>query len=309
MFKNKNIVVTGGAGFLGKYIIKELIKRGVDKEKIFIPRSKDYDLRDEKAVERMFNDSHAEILFHIAANTGGVDYYKNNPATIYIDNLKMGINILNGVVKRKLEKIIMIGTGLVYPKTAKIPYKENSIFEGMPEEIGAPYGLASRALLEYSIYLRKEKNINSIYLIPANLYGPGDYFDLQIGHVIPATIVRINDTIKKDLQEIQMFGSNNSREFLYVEDAARVIVMAAEKYNDSQPMNIGTGIDTPLKEIMEELVRLMKFNGKIKWEGSGGINKRCFDVTKMKKELGFEPIIGIKEGLKRTVENYLKNKK
>ncbi|MBS3074210.1 NAD-dependent epimerase/dehydratase family protein [Candidatus Pacearchaeota archaeon] len=307
MLKNKNIAVTGGAGFLGTCVVNELVKCGADMKKIYVPRSKDYDLRDENAVERMLDDSKADILFHLAANTGGADYYKAHPAAIYHDNLKMGINLLEAARKRKLEKIVIIGTGLAYPRTAAIPYQERSIFDGYPEETAAPYGLSSRALLEYSMYLRKEYGIDSIYLIPANLYGPGDHYSLEIGHVIPATIVRLSEAIKNNDEEIIMRGSNNSREFLYVEDAARAIVAAAGKYNSPLPLNIGTGKSILLKEVMEELIRLMKFRGRIKWEGSGeGASRRCFDVTRMKQELGFEPKTEIKEGLRKTVEDYLK---
>ncbi len=307
MLKENNIVVTGGAGFLGAHIVNELVKRGIDRKRIFVPRSKDYDLRNENAVEKMLDDSRADILFHLAADTGGVDYYKSHPATIYHDNLMMGLNILRASSRRRLKKVIIIGTGLAYPKTAEIPYKESSIFDGYPEETAAPYGMASRALLEYSMHLWKENELNSIYLIPANLYGPGDHYDVKIAHVIPATIIRINKAVKNNDEEIIMKGSNNSREFLYVEDAAQAIVDAAEKYNDPRPLNIGTGRDIPLKEAMEELIKLMKFKGRVIWEGSGeGASRRCFDVSRMKREIGFEPKTDINEGLRRTVEDYFK---
>ncbi len=312
MLNDKKIIVTGGNGFLGRHVIEELKNNGVPEKNIFVPRQKEYDLSKKEDMQRMFRDFKGEIVIHLAAHGGsfGIKYYKEHPGKVFYNNAVMGIFLLEEARKNNVEKVVIIGTGLAYPKDASIPYREEDLWAGYPEETGAPYGIASRLLVTQAASYRKEYGLNTIYVIPANLYGPGDNFEPEVAHVMPALITKIATAKKQKKESIEMWGSGKaSREFLYVKDAAKAIILATKNYNSSEPLNIGTGKDTPLKKIVETVAYLMDYKGKIVWDSSKpeGQRRRCFDVTKAKKELGFEAEISLEEGIKETVEYYKTN--
>jgi len=307
--QNKKIIVTGGNGFLGEHVVSTL-KEEVPEENIFIPKKENYDLTKKEEVKKLFNDFAADVVIHLAAHGGGIGYYKEHPGTIFYKNVVMGLNLIEEARKNNVEKIVIIGTGIAYPKEAQIPYKEEDFWKGYPEETGAPYGMASKILLTQLNTYKKEYNFNGIYLIPANLYGPGDHFNPEIAHVIPSLILKINTALKEKKTNIEMWGSGNaSREFLYVKDAAKAIVLATKSYEKTEPLNIGTGISTPLKEIVEIIRKMLGYNGEIIWDSTKpeGQLKRCFDISKLKEELNFEAETPLKKGLKTLIEWYKKN--
>lgn len=312
MINGKKIIVTGGAGFLGINLVRILEEHGIPKKDIFVPREKEYDLRKKEDIERMFNKFPADIVIHLAAHSGGIEYYKKHPGSLFYDNLFMGIQLIEVSRIKKIDKFVIIGTGLVYPKDAPIPLREDSIWQGYPEESAAPYGLASRALLAQSQAYRKEYGFNSIYLILPNLYGPEDHFELEIAHVIPSLIVKINKAKIEKMESIGMFGTGNaSREFMYVRDAARAIILAIERYDKPEPLNIGTGKDIPLREVVEKVAKIMNYKGKIIWDSSKseGQLRRCFDSSRTEKEIGFKPETSMDEGLRETIDWFKENQK
>jgi len=308
--KNKKIIITGGSGFLGRHLVSKLIELGIPKNNIFVPMSKDYDLRNSVDIERMFKNFKADIVIHLATHSGGVQYYKTKPATIFYDNLIMGIQLLEISRKYDVKKFVFIGTGLIYPKDATIPLKESSIWHGYPEETAACYGLASRAHLAQSQFYRKEHGFNSIYIILPNLYGPGDHFNTDRAHVIPSLIMRFNEAIKNKKEGIEFWGSGKAyREFLYVEDAVLAIIEATKSYNQHDPINIGPGSYIQIKFLAETIGKIMGYKGLIKRDESKpeGQLKRCFDTSQMQLKLNFRPSVKIEEGLKKTIKWFKEN--
>lgn len=307
-FSDKKILLTGGGGFVGQHVFKELLKKGAKKRNIFIPRSREYDLRDKKIAEKLTKN--IDIVIHLAGNVGGIGYNREYPGTLFYDNITMGINLIEASRINKVKKFVCIGTICAYPKFTPVPFKEKDLWNGYPEETNAPYGLAKKMLLVMLQAYRQQYGFNGIYLLPVNMYGPGDNFNPEKSHVIAALIKKIYDAKKENKKEIIVWGDGSAtREFFYVEDAAEAIVLATEKYNKPDPINIGAGFEISIKELVSLLVKLMNFKGKIIWDKSkpNGQPRRMLDTKKAYKEFGFRAKTKFEDGLKKTIEWYLKN--
>jgi len=303
----KRICVTGGAGFLGQAVVKKLIERGAKEENIFIPRSSQYDLVDGDAIERLLSDSQPDIIIHLAAQVGGIGANREHPAEFFYNNLMMGVQLLHKAWQHGVEKFVAVGTICAYPKFTPVPFKEEELWNGYPEETNAPYGLAKKMLLVQSQAYRDQYGYNSIYLLPVNLYGPGDNFDPASSHVIPALIKKCVDAQAAGAEEIVVWGDGSpTREFLYVDDAAEGILLAAEHYNDSEPVNLGSGMEISIKDLVEEVANATGFDGELVWDTSkpNGQPRRCLDTTRAKEWFGFEAQMPFDEGLQRTVAWY-----
>jgi len=306
-WKDKNIVVTGGAGFLGKAVVEELKSRGCTEEQIFIPRSRDCDLREPEAIRRMLKDTRPDVILHLAAVVGGIGANRENPGKFFYDNLVMGVHLMEEARKAGVKKFIAIGTICAYPKFTPVPFKEEDLWNGYPEETNAPYGLAKKMLLVQSQAYRQQYDFSSIYLLPVNLYGPQDNFDPATSHVIPALIKKCLEAKEAGAGHVNVWGSGSaSREFLYVDDAARGIVLATEKYDKVDPVNLGAGHEITIKDLAETIARLTGFEGRLEWDASkpDGQPRRCLDTAKAEKEFGFKAQISLEEGLQRTIEWY-----
>lgn len=306
-FKHKNILLTGGAGFLGRWVFKELIKKGASKNKITIPRSKTDNLLKLSNIKRLVKNQ--DIVIHLAGLVGGIGFNQENPARMVYENLVMGVHLMEEARQAGVSKFVTLGTVCCYPKFAPVPFKETDLWNGYPEETNAPYGLAKKMLLVMSQAYRQQYGFNSIFLLPVNLYGPGDNFDPRSSHVIPALIRKIHEAKQKGDKSVTVWGTGKAtREFLYVEDAARGIVLATEKYNQSDPVNLGSGLEISIKDLVEKISQLMGFKGKIIWDKTkpDGQPRRCLDVSKAKKYFGFTAKTNFDEGLKKTINWYLK---
>lgn len=304
---NKKILVTGGAGFLGSFLVERLKEKGVNEENIRIPRSKDIDLRYWENCVEVVKD--IDIVIHLAAKVGGIGYNQKYPATLFYDNAIMGIQMMEAARQEEVEKFVAVGTVCAYPKFTAVPFKEEDLWNGYPEETNAPYGLAKKMLLVQSQAYRQQYGFNSIFLLPVNLYGPGDNFDLESSHVIPALIRKFTEAVENIKKEVVVWGTGKiSREFLYVEDAAEGILLATERYSKPEPVNIGAGFEIKIKDLVELVAELTGFDGEIVWDMSkpDGQPRRCLDVSKAKKEFGFEAKVGFREGLMKTIEWYSK---
>lgn len=304
-FKNKKILLTGGAGFLGQYVEKELIKKGAKKENIFIPRSKTCDLIELKNVKKAVKDK--DLVIHLAGIVGGIGFNQQNPGKMFYDNLLMGLQLYEQSRLAGVKKLVMIGTVCCYPKFTPVPFKEIDLWNGYPEETNAPYGLAKKMLLVMSQAYRQQYGFNSIFLIPTNLYGPGDKFDPGRSHVIPALIKKIAEAKKYKQKSITVWGSGEAtREFLYVGDCARAIIMGAEKYNKADPINIGSGYVVSIKNLVIMLTKLMDYHGKIIWDRSkpDGQPQRHLDTTRAYQEFGFKVKTNFKSVLKKMIKRY-----
>jgi GDP-L-fucose synthase len=308
-FKDRRIVVTGGAGFLGGYIIDGLQKRGC--KNILVPKIEDYNLIDLPDVIRMYEDMKPDIVIHLAAVVGGIGANRQHPGKFFYENLMMGVQLIEQARLRNLEKLVALGTVCSYPKFTPVPFKEDDLWNGYPEETNAPYGLAKKMLLVQSQSYRTEYGFNSIFLVPVNLYGPGDNFKPESSHVIPALIKKCIDAIDAGDDHIVCWGTGKaSREFIYVSDAAEGILLAAERYNGPQPVNIGAGFEITIKDLVDKIVKLTGFKGQIRWDSSNpdGQPRRRLDVSRAKQLFGFEAQMTFDEGLKRTIDWYLKNR-
>lgn len=305
-WKDKKVVVTGGSGFLGKFVVAELVRKGC--RHILIPRKKEYDLRKMSAIIKMLEKSKPDIIIHLAAVVGGIGANRMSPGEFFYDNLMMGVQLMEQARLFGVKKFVAIGTICAYPKFTKVPFKEEDLWSGYPEETNAPYGLAKKMLLVQSQAYRKQYGFNSVYLLPVNLYGPSDNFVPQHStHVIPAVVKKCFDAIHHNQDFITVWGSGKpTREFLYVEDAARAIVLASEKYQKSDPVNIGSGYEISIKNLVELIVKLTGFKGKVIWDKNqpDGQPKRRLDTNKAKKEFGFQAKISLEEGLRKTIEWY-----
>jgi len=306
-FENKTILLTGGAGFVGKHVFAELINQGADKKNISIPRSNEFDLRKESVCVELTKGK--DIVIHLAGNVGGIGYNRENPGRLFYDNMMMGVNLIEASRLNKVQKFVQIGTICAYPKFTPTPFEEKNLWIGYPEETNAPYGIAKKALLVMLQSYREQYGFNGIYLLPVNIYGPGDNFNPASSHVIAALIKKIYDAKKEGKNEIVVWGDGSAtREFFFVEDAARAIVMATEKYNKCEPVNIGAGFEISIKDLVQKLVNLMHFTGKVVWDTSkpNGQPRRMLDTSKARKEFGFKAEVQFDEGLRKTIEWYEK---
>lgn len=301
------IVVTGGAGFLGKCIQAELKSRGVSEENILIPLIEDYDLTKEADVVRMYDDMSPDVVIHLAAEVGGIGANRDNPGRFFYANMAMGLHLIEHGRLRNIKKFVQVGTICAYPKFTPVPFREEELWNGYPEETNAPYGVAKKALLVMLQSYRDQYNFDGIYLLPVNLYGPGDNFDLKTSHVIPALIRKFVEAQQRGDDTVEVWGTGSaSREFFYVEDCARGLVDATEKYESSEPINLGAGFEITIKDLVEKIRKMTGFEGEIVWDTTkpDGQPRRCLDVSRAKNEFGFEAEIGFDEGLMKTIEWY-----
>jgi GDP-L-fucose synthase len=304
-FEDRRVVVTGGAGFLGGYVTEGLRKRGC--RNILVPKIEDYDLVRAEDITRMYEDMRPDVVIHLAAVVGGIGANREHPGEFFYKNLVMGVQLIEQGRLRGIEKFVAIGTVCAYPKHTPVPFREEDLWCGYPEETNAPYGLAKKMLLVQSQAYRREYGFNSIFLLPVNLYGPGDNFDVQTSHVIPALIKKCVDAIDGGQDRIECWGSGNvSREFVYAADAAEGILLATEKYNSAEPVNIGSGYEIRIRELAEKIAKLTGFDGEIWWDGSkpDGQPKRRLDVSRARERFGFEAKMPFDEGLKATIDWY-----
>ena len=304
----QKILVTGGAGFLGKQVVAQLLAAGADKEKISIPRSKDLDLckweNCQKAVDQQ------DLVIHLAAHVGGIGLNKEKPAELFYDNLMMGTQLIHAAYQAGVSKFVCVGTICAYPKFTPVPFKEQNLWIGYPEETNAPYGIAKKALLVQLEAYRQQYDFNGIYLLPVNLYGPGDNFDPRSSHVIPALIRKVHEAKVAGDRSISVWGDGSpTREFIYSDDAARGIVMSAQLYNSSDPVNLGTNREITIKDLITLICKLMDYDGELVWQTDkpNGQPRRCLDTSRAKNRFGFEAEIGFEEGLRRTIDWYRAN--
>ncbi|MFO3795784.1 MAG: GDP-L-fucose synthase family protein [Anaerolineales bacterium] len=329
-WSDRRVIVTGGAGFLGSFVVEKLFERGA--REVLVPRSRDYDLIQRDAVLRLLNDAmqpwehvptHLKaaqaqrgdfdfrpaqlLIIHLAAHVGGIGANRAHPAEFFYDNLMMGVELMHQAWKHGVGKFVAIGTVCAYPKFTPVPFKEDDLWNGYPEETNAPYGLAKKMLLVQAQAYRQQYGFNAIYLLPVNLYGPRDNFDLETSHVIPALIRKAIEAQERGERELVVWGDGSpTREFLYVEDAAEGIIAAAERYNGADPVNLGSGYEISIKELAELIVRLTGFQGKLIWDTTkpNGQPRRGLDVSRAKAYFGWEAKTPFEEGLRRTIEWY-----
>ncbi len=305
---NKKILVTGGAGFLGSFVVKELVKRGVSQINISMPRSKELDLRKwEDCQTAVLNQN---VVIHLAAKVGGIGFNREKPGELFYDNLMIGAQMMEAARQEGVKKFVALGTVCAYPKFTPVPFRENDLWNGYPEETNAPYGLAKKMLLVQAQAYRQQYGFNAIYLLPVNLYGPGDNFNPGSSHVIPALIRKVADAKREKKDFVEVWGSGKAtREFLYVEDAARAIALAAERYDKPEPVNIGSGMEISIKDLAGLICGIMDFHGEIRWNSSkpDGQLKRRLDVSRAENEFGFRAKTGFENGLKKTIDWYLSN--
>lgn len=305
-WNGKTILLTGGAGFLGSKVAEKLVAtRAVSSSRIRIPRSKDTDLRKAEDCRRIAKD--ADIVIHLAAKVGGIGFNQKYPGSLFYDNAVMGINLLETARRNGVSKFVQVGTVCGYPKFAPVPFKEEDLWNGYPEETNAPYGIAKKSLLVMAQAYRQQYGMNVIFLIPSNLYGPRDNFHLGSSHVIPALIRKFIEARTSESNTVTVWGTGNaSREFLYVDDAAEGIVLAAEGYEKADPVNLGTGKEVTIRDLVNLIARLTKFGGRVRWDTSkpDGQPRRMLDTSRAWKEFGFRAQIDLEEGLRRTIDWY-----
>ncbi|MCU0633194.1 MAG: GDP-L-fucose synthase [Methanolinea sp.] len=304
----KRVLITGGAGFLGTAIQEHLHLQGVERDQLFIPRSRDLDLRKWENCQKAVKGR--DIIIHLAAKVGGIGFNQKFPAELFYDNAIMGIQIIEAARQAEVEKCVILGTVCAYPKFTPVPFREENLWNGYPEETNAPYGLAKKMLLVQSQAYRQQYGFNSIYLLPVNLYGPRDNFNPESSHVIPALIKKFTEAVRDDQKVVEVWGTGSaSREFLYVDDAARAVVLAAERYNKPDPVNIGAGNEISIRKLVGIIARYTGFKGEISWDTSkpDGQPRRGLDVSRAEREFGFRATTSFEEGLKKTIDWYLKS--
>jgi GDP-L-fucose synthase len=306
----KRICVTGGAGFLGTNLIANLKVKGA--KNIFIPTIEEYDLVDGDAIARMLSDSQPDVIIHLAAHVGGIGANREHPAEFFYDNLMMGVQLMHQAYERGVEKFVAIGTVCAYPKFTPVPFREDDLWKGYPEETNAPYGLAKKMLLVQSQAYRDQYGYNSIFLLPVNLYGPGDNFNPRSSHVIPALIRKCVEARENGEDHIVVWGDGSpTREFIYVTDAAEGIALATERYNESEPVNIGSGFEISIKDLAEKIARMTGFSGELVWDTSkpNGQPRRALDTSRAREKFGFEAKTDFEAGLQKTIDWYRENRK
>lgn len=305
-WSKKKVLVTGGAGFLGSHVVEKLRASGC--EQIIVPRSRDYDLRTEEAVVRLYEEHRPDMVLHLAAVVGGIGANREHPGSFFYGNLVMGVHLMEYARQFDVQKFVAVGTICAYPKFTPVPFKEDDLWNGYPEETNAPYGLAKKMMLVQAQAYRQEYGFNAIYLLPVNLYGPEDNFDLETSHVIPALIRKFIEAKDQGADHVVLWGDGSpTREFLYVQDAAMGILGAAEHYNDKVPINLGSGMEISICDLAEKIRDLIGFDGAICWDKDkpNGQPRRCLDVSRAKQSFGFEAQISFEEGLKRTIDWYV----
>ena len=307
--KNQRITITGGKGFLGRHLIRKLQEKGY--QNLSIADLPEYNLVRLDDVHRLYEDLKPDIVLHLAAKVGGIGFNQENPGALFHDNIMMGIQLLHEGYLRKIDKFVALGTICAYPKFTPVPFKEEDIWNGYPEETNAPYGLAKKMMLVQSQAYRQQYGFNSIFLLPVNLYGPGDNFDPKSSHVIPALIKKCIDAIINREDEIVVWGTGKAtREFFYVEDATEAIILATEKYNKSDPVNIGAGFEISIRNLVDLVVELTGYKGEVTWDETkpDGQPRRMLDTTKAYQKFGFKAKTDLREGLKKTIDWYRKLK-
>ena len=305
---DRRVCVTGGAGFLGSFLCKKIRRRGC--KNLFVPLIEDYNLIEQNDIRRMFDDARPDIVIHLAAVVGGIGANREHPGKFFYENLMMGVQLIEEARLRGIEKFVAIGTICAYPKFTPVPFKENDLWVGYPEETNAPYGLAKKMLLVQSQAYREEYGFNSIFLLPVNLYGPGDNFDPKSSHVIPALIKKCLEARNAASDFIEVWGTGQaSREFIYVEDAADGILLATESYNKPEPVNIGAGFEIKIDDLVRLICKLTGFTGKIRWDAAkpDGQPRRCLDTSRACEEFNFKAQVDFEEGLRRTIAWYEKH--
>lgn len=299
------VVVTGGAGFLGSRVVAGLEERGC--RKIVVPRSRQYDLREKEAVRRLYREAGPDLVIHLAAVVGGIGANQVSPGSFFYDNLVMGVQLMEEARLSGVKKFVAIGTVCSYPKWTPVPFREEDLWNGYPEETNAPYGLAKKMLLVQSRAYREQYGFHSIFLLPVNLYGPRDHFDLHTSHVIPAVIRKCAEAVARGQTQIVLWGDGSpTREFLYVDDCAEGILLAAEKYDKSEPVNLGSGEEISIRELATIISEMAEFRGQIRWDTSkpNGQPRRRLDVSRARAEFGFKAEVKLREGLERTIRWY-----
>ncbi|MGE5305794.1 MAG: GDP-L-fucose synthase family protein [Alphaproteobacteria bacterium] len=307
-WSERRVVVTGGAGFLGSAVVHKLTERGCSE--VFVPRSKDYDLRDQRMIARLYEDARPQIVIHLAAVVGGIGANQANPGSFFYDNAVMGVQMMEYGRRSGVEKFVAIGTVCAYPKFAAVPFREEELWNGYPEETNAPYGLAKKMLLVQAQAYRSQYGFNAIYLLPVNLYGPGDNSDLDTSHVIPALIRKCVEAKEDGREQIILWGDGSpTREFLYVEDAAEGIVRATEQYDGAEPVNLGTGEEISIKQLAHIVCEEVGFNGRVTWDATkpNGQPRRCLDVSRAQQYFGFRAQWSLREGIANTVRWFLEH--
>ena len=307
-WKNTRVVVTGGAGFLGSFVVEKLRERGV--KEIVIPRSRDYDLVDGDAVRRLLADAKPDVVLHLAARVGGIGANRENPGRFFYENAMMGIQLLHESWRAGVKKFVACGTICAYPKVTPVPFREDDIWNGYPEETNAPYGIAKKVMSVQSAGYREQYGFNSVVVYPVNLYGPRDNFDLQSSHVIPAMLRKFHEAKKAGDAEVVLWGDGSpTREFFYVEDCAEGLLLTAERYDSSEPMNLGSGEEISIRELAEKVQRLVGYEGRVVWDATkpNGQPRRRLDVSRARERIGFEARVKLSQGLGRTLDWWVKN--